>query len=229
MQSSKLPITGPCPIDLDAIGFDRSSRAAHCTHCDKRVHNLSNMTQAEARAFLREVAGQKLCVSYARDAAGTIVFKQPEPEVVPVARLRPRRAAALAVPGLGLAAALAACTPVDHPDVQKPRIERTEPKPADELVQGRLEAPKPEVHEVMAGLAPIPEDPQPPEAGDVVVPQDMVDGEIEAPPVDMIVGEIAVPMPEQSWDDDGWNKLPEPPIRGKAKAARGLDRLGEAR
>ena len=72
MLADKLPITGPCPIDLDAIGFDRTSKVSHCSHCAKNVTVLSNMTKGEAREFLSEHRGQKLCVSYSRDEDGRI-------------------------------------------------------------------------------------------------------------------------------------------------------------
>ena len=167
MDGSKLPITGPCPIDLDAIGFDRSQPRSHCSHCDKSVHILSNMTERDAKAFLKEHAGQKLCVSYARDARGRVRFKpEVNAPVVPLARLRRRRPATAA--GLGLAAALAACTP-HNPIHDQPagelipveQVEQVEPcestkthaKPADPLrrVEGMIE-PQP-----LAGAAVLPE------------------------------------------------------------------------
>src|SRR5262245_7526476 len=104
MHAEQLPITGPCPIDLDAIGFDRTSKVSHCSHCVKNVTVLSNMTRGEAREFLRAHQGENLCVSYVRGADGEIRFRpDPEPVLVPVARLRPRpsRAAGL-VAALGV-------------------------------------------------------------------------------------------------------------------------------
>lgn len=77
MDSKKLPITGPCPINLDAIGFDRSVKKAFCSHCSKNVVYLSNMTEPEARSFLRENAGETMCVSYGRNTDGEVKFKLP--------------------------------------------------------------------------------------------------------------------------------------------------------
>ena len=192
MDSSKLPITGPCPIDLDAIGFDRSSKVSHCTHCDKSVHNLSTMTEADARAFLRERAGEKICVTYARDKEGVVQFER-DPQVVPLARLTRRSAAAAA--GFGLAAALAACTPHgDRGHVQG------EVKPADpiEIPAGGIVAPEldpddvepcnkrdREPLEVVEGEMPIePIKASPPVAGAMEVPEPdtMIDGMLEVPP-----------------------------------------------
>ncbi len=170
MQSAKLPITGPCPIDLDAIGFDRTAKQAHCAHCDKAVTNLSNMTRDEARAFLERNAGKKLCVSYGRQADGTIVFK-PEPTVVPLSRVRgsAKRAALPTAAAMGLAAALAACTP--HKADREP-----EPTPIEVQPTKKAEPPQPEPEypePVVAGMMEVPRD--------VVPPTEMVDGEMEVP------------------------------------------------
>lgn len=189
MLADKLPITGPCPIDLDAIGFDRSSRVSHCTHCAKSVTNLSNMTRDEAREFMHEHKGEKLCVSYACDSTGNIRFREaaPEPALVPVTRLRPRptaaplvgaeRAVAAAparkasraagfVAALGVSAALAACAPHGEPPRDEPA--------RDVMVEGKMTVPSRNVI-----------DPQPdpvPTAGAAVIPQEiMMDGEMAVP------------------------------------------------
>jgi len=225
MDSGKLPITGPCPIDLDAIGFDRSSKSAHCTHCAKSVHNLSRMTRGEAREFLREHAGERLCVSYGRDADGKIVFKQPEPApapVVPISRLRRRAAPAAA--GVGLAAALAACTPVDNPTVDKPAVEVVEPSgPSSthnipEVVQGGVEVPpKHRPVEQLAGEAPIVEMVD----GDMPVPKNI--DEIDPP--EMIEGEIEIP--DEPCPDKA-DKPAKTEDKTKAVHARAMDPLVEA-
>jgi hypothetical protein len=236
MDSQKLPITGPCPIDLDAIGFDRGSKRAHCQHCSKDVHNLSNMTEAEAGRFLRTVAGTKVCVSYGRDAAGRIQFAAPAAaptNLVPLSRVRARRAALPAAAGVGLAAALAACTPHDNADAHKPKIE---------VVDHDVD---PSVH--MAGAVAIPDNistvtpPEPVEVLDgeieappVPEPIEMVEGKIEAPPVEMLEGEIeALPVqtvrgeiaPMKDEPCDGKAKDDEEPV---VPAAGQMGVLGEA-
>jgi hypothetical protein len=196
MDSKNLPITGPCPIDLDAIGFDRSSKRSHCGHCEKSVHVLSNMTEREARGFMTENAGKNLCVSYARTKDGTVVFKpEAAPQVVPLARLSRRSAAAAT--GLGLAIALAACTPhsdttqtagkveqVEQVEQVEGGLEMREPcdtpktpeakkhEPTDEMMEGEMVMPEPEPIPVAGGML-VPE--PPPET-------DMVDGAMEIPP-----------------------------------------------
>lgn len=142
MDAANVQITGPCPIDLDAIGYDRASKEAHCTHCVKSVHNLSAMTESDARTLLKANVGRKICVTYTRAADGQIRFTPPKPvaaAVVPLSRLRRSRPAAAA--GLGLAAALAACTPVDNPDViAHPPIEQTRNDKPDVAMAGGIEA-----------------------------------------------------------------------------------------
>lgn len=193
MNSDTLPITGPCPIDLDAIGFDRSGRVSHCTHCRKNVHQLSNMTREQARSFLRDNKGKTLCISYARDAQGSIRFRQPPvvapaPVLVPVGRLHSRRSrAAGMVAAFGMGVALAACAPHGEgpptPDVAE--IEAVVPtaqdprKPAPVEPVEVVEPVEPvEPVEVMARDRPT--------AGVAVIPDEMMDGEIEVPDLDVI-------------------------------------------
>lgn len=190
MDAAKLPITGPCPIDLDAIGFDRSAKVAHCSHCVKSVTILSNMTREEARTFLREHQGQTMCVSYTRDRDGRIRFREPVPPpaapvLVPVARLRARpsrragssRRAGL-VAALGVSAALAACTPHGEPPTPTPAVVATpEPVKPDPT-------PKPTVS------------PEPvPLAGAAVIPEHVIEGELAVPEPEVLDGELAVPEP----------------------------------
>lgn len=146
MDAANVKITGPCPIDLDAIGYNRESKEAHCTHCVRNVHNLSAMTESDARTLLKANVGRKICVTYTRTPDGQIRFTPPKPvaaAVVPLSRLRRTRPAAAA--GLGLAAALAACTPVDNPDVvAHPPIEQTRDEPDVDVAGGiRPEPPPP--------------------------------------------------------------------------------------
>ncbi len=217
MKSENLPITGPCPIDLDATDFDRSAKRAHCAHCQKDVHNLSQMTEGEARDFLRSVAGQKVCVSYARDRQGKIHFSSPDTSVVPLTQVRARSRAAAAA-GIGLAAGLglAACTPHDNDRVQKPRIEVDDdlpvhsageavvpPKAAptydlpppqidpNEMIEGELVAPEPDPLQMVEGKIKVPEpDPLPVLGGTVQVPIEPID---PIDPIEMVDGEIEAP------------------------------------
>lgn len=234
MHSDKLPITGPCPIDLDAIGFDRTAKVAHCQHCAKNVTVLSNMTRGEAREFLRANKGKKLCVSYARDAGGRIRFRDeaaaPAPghrargvqasasgaapgtgadgaswaDVVPLARLRsrPTRAAGV-VAALGLTAAMAACTPHADPPTERRAVVQVDAPETD--------APKKVEPEV---VEPIPE--PVPLAGEAMIPEDVVDGEMEIPDPDQV--NVDEPC-------DGGAKTPTQGAKTPTRAPRGMQVL----
>jgi len=57
---AKFPkIDSPCPLDSDA----QARIAGHCGRCDKSVHRLDGMDEAQRRAFMRQ-ATQPVCVSY---------------------------------------------------------------------------------------------------------------------------------------------------------------------
>lgn len=131
VDNKQIPITSPCPITLDREGLTPEDRAMHCAHCVKDVHLLSNMTESEARMFMKTQAGNDICVSYAIKKDGGIRFKASElrpehavstPDFVPlgaltrVARRATRPATASAAPRsalivLGTALLLAACAP----------------------------------------------------------------------------------------------------------------------
>jgi hypothetical protein len=63
-----IEVTEPCAIDWDAMAGDEQKR--FCAHCQRFVHNLSAMTEAEAADLLCRDAG-RLCVRYAPAADGS--------------------------------------------------------------------------------------------------------------------------------------------------------------
>ncbi len=72
MKRSDLPIASPCNKDWDTM--TAAGRKRFCSDCKKHVHDMSGMSQSEAGAFLREHAGEKVCVRYAHDSAGNLLF-----------------------------------------------------------------------------------------------------------------------------------------------------------
>lgn len=184
MRARNLPITGPCPVELDRGGPSGEGKRRFCEHCDKNVHVLSNMREVEARAFLKAHAGEKLCLSYRLDGEGRIQFRSdraPElPErganLVPLGALRrraPRRerpartAPVRTAPLPRVAAALllgslmSACAPHESPQ------EREE--------MGKVEVIE---HEVRGDFAVPPEEML---AGAVAIPEEMEEGKVEIP------------------------------------------------
>lgn len=109
MKASEIRIPEPCGESWE--GMTPEDRGRFCSSCQKTVHDLSAMSEPEAKALLR--SGKDICVSYLSDKAGTVRFR-PEPKLVPLSRLRRTAPAATAA---GLALALAACAP--HGDAPK--------------------------------------------------------------------------------------------------------------
>lgn len=84
VNAMKFPkIDSPCPLRLNALpAADRN----FCTRCERKVHDLSGMTQVQRRQFLASCSG-KVCIAYS------------------VPHARPVAAARM---GLGMLAAMAA-------------------------------------------------------------------------------------------------------------------------
>ncbi len=76
MKRSDLPIASPCSKDWDTM--TAAGRKRFCSDCKKHVHDMSCMSRSEAGAFLREHAGQHVCVRYAHDSAGNLLFAPAE-------------------------------------------------------------------------------------------------------------------------------------------------------
>ncbi len=209
MRATRLPITGPCPVDLERQGADGAVR--FCEHCDKDVHVLSAMTRGEAGDFLREHAGERMCLSYRVDAEGRIVFRDdcaPAPDLrggnlVPLSRLtgrgEARRTAAFvprAAAGLALGTLVAGCTPHGEPEQNGSVIEVVEP----------------------ARFGVITSEPVIPDRPEKLVPEYEVDGDMEIPQIEAL-GDVAVPEEpcEPEVVEPKHEPRPKPMKRGKIK------------
>lgn len=113
MKKQDLQIPEPCDASWEQMRGDEKSR--FCLHCTKDVHNLSMLSKDEA-ALLLEETGHNLCVQYAHNSEGQIMFRD---DKEPSWRLFSQKqglklllsAAALAVPML-----LGACDEPAQPD-----------------------------------------------------------------------------------------------------------------
>jgi hypothetical protein len=174
MRTLHLPIADPCHEDWDAM--DPRERGRFCQRCSKDVHDLSSMTEDEAREFLRERAGTRVCVNYRYHDDGRIQFRAPT------------RVAALAATAAAVTT-LAACTPHDPPRTDPAPIQQpSEPPPA---VGGTIEVPtEPPAPNQMLGQMPAPPPPEPIHVrkGDVAVPNEPCD---PPQPTKMMRGEVA--------------------------------------
>ena len=108
MRSRNLEIASPCHESWEAMAGAGARR--FCGVCQKDVHDLSAMAQAEAQALLAEQSGASLCVRYTAESDGTLRFR----DLVPRASLTRK-----IVRAAFAASMLAACTPLaDGPVVQ---------------------------------------------------------------------------------------------------------------
>lgn len=65
-----LAVLDPCHERWDAMRGDARDR--HCEVCDRRVHDLSRRSEAEALAMLALFGGEGLCVRFEADETGAI-------------------------------------------------------------------------------------------------------------------------------------------------------------
>ncbi len=69
---ANLRIASPCSADWNAMTGD--DRARYCSECNLHVYKLSDMSEAEATAFVREAEG-RTCVRFYRRADGTFLTR----------------------------------------------------------------------------------------------------------------------------------------------------------
>jgi hypothetical protein len=108
-------IPEPCHADWDTMRPE--DRGRFCFQCQNKVHDLSAMTERDAKRFLADAADgdADVCVSYLAHTDGSIDFVAPK--VLPIGRLL------RFVPAAGLAMAAAACTPTEPPAASHPTVE----------------------------------------------------------------------------------------------------------
>jgi hypothetical protein len=104
MKNSDLPIAAPCHADWSTMTL--ADRGRFCGDCKKVVHELTQLTEREARALLASPPTEGLCVRYIHDQTGEIVFKR---EVVPVSALTRMKRAAAVLAAASLPLALTGC------------------------------------------------------------------------------------------------------------------------
>lgn len=84
MRRLHLPIQDPCHENWDAMSLEGDARR-FCGVCTKQVHDLSALTETQARAVLAEESAKgRVCVRYKADGDGNIKFK---PETVTASTL----------------------------------------------------------------------------------------------------------------------------------------------
>jgi hypothetical protein len=96
MKVSEASLATPCDADFAAM-VPLGRRARLCEQCTRVVHDLSSMTESEARALLRRPRNDGLCIRYLHDIHGNVWFgESPRSRTVPASRLVRRGLAAFA-------------------------------------------------------------------------------------------------------------------------------------
>lgn len=145
-------IASPCKADWNEMVGDERTR--FCGSCQKNVHNVSDMSAAEAEAFLRNLIGDA-CVRMYRRKDGTVMTND-----CPVGKRNKRiKRAAGALVGTGMAAAgFAAFTPRTGEVMVKVPVTTHEV-----AIQGGLAAPEATERPMPLGIMafpPVPEKPK---------------------------------------------------------------------
>ena len=142
MKQTDVSIASPCAADWSTMTL--ADRGRFCGSCRKVVHELTRLSERQARALLASPPTEGLCVRYIHDASGEILFRQRD--VIPLARLA-RRAAAVAL-AVALPMSAAACA-THTATMGSCAIPNVPPAPTDTAV-------------MMGGVAPPMPDPNPP-------------------------------------------------------------------
>jgi hypothetical protein len=83
VKTNDVVIRTPCGADWNSM--DPRGSARFCGSCEKLVHDLSALSEPEARALLRD-SREAVCVRYLHDASGEIWFSGGQ-KLVPVPHL----------------------------------------------------------------------------------------------------------------------------------------------
>lgn len=150
----RLRIVQPCHEDWDAMHPTEQGR--FCDVCASEVHDLTVLTERQARRLLAARAGQRICVRARMRPGGDAVFRPEPPRVAPAAA----------------ALALAACAP------HSPEPGRL--APAEEVELAAPTAPRTvEIPEAPPQVVPAPKiEPPPPPKPVKVKPKPRFDDEI---------------------------------------------------
>ena len=69
MHRRHLRVVDPCEV------FEPRDRVQLCAHCNNDVHDLSRMTEAQARRLLATSRDKAICVAYRSRPDGSVVFR----------------------------------------------------------------------------------------------------------------------------------------------------------
>lgn len=193
MHRLHLPIHEPCHENWDAMDQESDARR-FCDVCTKQVHDLSSMTERQARKVLKvESAKGRVCVRYRTQRDGGILFRT-ETTAAPSLWQATLAAASMAL------VMLTGCADVEPTEILDDKCVYERGPLSFELARGQGTCPAAEEHELM---------------GDVAVPEEVmgkiaVDPEPTDPEPEPVMGEAPAEEPCDSSD-----KPEDPEVQGE--------------
>jgi hypothetical protein len=217
MNKLRLPIANPCHEDWDAMN-DQGGGRRFCDVCTKAVHDLSDMTENEAKVLLdapRPADG--LCIRFTSNTTGQVRFRTPSTRApAPPAFVGWRAGVAAGIAAMAMTGCTETnrapknvtathCTyevgPFDYtlargegncPATEAHGVFATDPEPVE--VMGKMEAvepdPVPEMGEMVA-------EPEVPVMGQAVAKPDVpCEGDMPEEALVETKGDVAAPVPE---------------------------------
>lgn len=133
MHRDEIPIASPCGVYWNGMTL-ADAKKRFCADCKKHVHDLSQMSRAEARTLLSSTATENLCVRYLHDERGEIWFAPEAAPLVAPGRLARVKRFALAAAAVAAPLSLTACmgaapTPPPQPPMPAAAESATPPRP----------------------------------------------------------------------------------------------------
>jgi hypothetical protein len=111
----RLAVSSPCSQDWDSMAGN--DRVRFCEHCSLHVHNISQMTRAEALRVVENSHG-RICIRYHRDPNGEVITKSAPPRLYQVRRRVSRVAASAFSATLSFSAAVAQSPTAPQPSLK---------------------------------------------------------------------------------------------------------------
>ncbi len=124
MRSTKIELAFPCGANFSEMAQLDANRRL-CAECNTVVHDLSAMSERDARAKLRATS-DRLCVRYLHDSTGKVWFKEDlaRASLVSSSRLRNGARGALAVASaMATFALIEACGGALPPDYREANVD----------------------------------------------------------------------------------------------------------
>lgn len=143
MRREELTLETPCQQRWSQLDGESATKR-RCADCQQTVHNLSALSDQQARALLAEHAERGLCVVYVHDQHGQVMHLAPDVTRVFEASAPSRqrrgvqRLLASATLALGMLPMISACGGVNAREYQQKPWEDVYANPAQEAPQGLM-------------------------------------------------------------------------------------------